>query len=178
MHATSRDFKENARAAINDATLQRAMTKLGFQAARAAAVSRLPEFDKLRDQARDIKNHVLENLDLYLERYESEMTRRGGQLHWCRTAEEACNTVLEICRRFGAKTVMVFGFSVSTLGILLLTQLSASSSYLSLFAPLNAAGSGFIQLHADTLDQGTGTLTLPLLTVTSALITSLSLRGA
>ena len=35
-----------------------------------------------------------------------------------------------LVQRFGAKPVMVFGFSVSTLGILLLTQLSASSSYL------------------------------------------------
>ncbi|HYB11114.1 MAG TPA: LutB/LldF family L-lactate oxidation iron-sulfur protein [Alphaproteobacteria bacterium] len=105
MQATSRNFKKNVHAAINDATLQRAMTKLGFQAARAAAVSRLPEFDKLRDQARDIKNHVLENLDLYLERYEAEMTRRGGQLHWCRTADEARAAVLEICRRLDAKIV-------------------------------------------------------------------------
>jgi len=105
MQPTSHDFKKNVHSAIHDATLQRAMTKLGFQASRAAAVARLPEFDKLRDQARDIKNHVLQNLDLYLERYETEMTRRGGTLHWCRTADEARQTVLDICRRLGARTV-------------------------------------------------------------------------
>ena len=60
-----------------------------------------------------------------------------------------------LMQRFGAKTVMVFGFSVSTLGILLLTQLSASSSYLSLFAPLMLFGAGnglaFVPLTSTSL---------------------------
>jgi L-lactate dehydrogenase complex protein LldF len=105
MEATSRSFKSNARSALVDAQLQGAMTKLGFREARAAAAARLPEFEELRDQGRDIKDHVLAHLDLYLERYESELTRRGGQLHWCADAEEARREVLAICRRLGAKTV-------------------------------------------------------------------------
>jgi L-lactate dehydrogenase complex protein LldF len=105
MQATSSNFKDNAQHALNDATLQRAISKLGFQAARAAAVARLPEFDELRDQAREIKDHVLENLDLYLERYEAEATRRGAKVHWCRTPAEAREAVLGICRRLDAKTV-------------------------------------------------------------------------
>lgn len=105
MQLTSHAFKKNAHQALGDAHLQRAMTKLGFHAARARAVARLPEFDALRDQAREIKNHVLENLDFYLERYEAEMTKRGGRLHWCRTPQEARDAVLAICRRLGAKTV-------------------------------------------------------------------------
>ncbi|HEY6781712.1 MAG TPA: MFS transporter, partial [Candidatus Dormibacteraeota bacterium] len=60
-----------------------------------------------------------------------------------------------LVQRFGAKPVMVFGFSVSTLGILLLTQLSASSSYLSLFAPLMLFGAGnglaFVPLTSTSL---------------------------
>jgi len=105
MQPTSNAFKENAHLALNDATLQRAISKLGFQAARAAAIARLPEFDKLREQARAIKDHVLANLDLYLERYEAEAQKRGTQVHWCRTPQEARDAVLAICRRLGAKTV-------------------------------------------------------------------------
>jgi L-lactate dehydrogenase complex protein LldF len=105
MQPTSHSFKSNAREALTDATLQRAISKLGFVAARAAAVERLPEFEALRDAGRDIKNHVLEHLDFYLERYEAELTKRGGEIHWCRTAEEACEAVLAICRRLGARTV-------------------------------------------------------------------------
>ncbi|HUC63428.1 MAG TPA: LutB/LldF family L-lactate oxidation iron-sulfur protein [Alphaproteobacteria bacterium] len=105
MEATSHAFKSNARHALEDAQLQRAMTKLGFREARAAAAARLPEFEELRDQGRDIKNHVLAHLDLYLERYEAELVKRGGQIHWCADAEEARRAVLAICRRLKAKTV-------------------------------------------------------------------------
>ena len=38
-----------------------------FIARRTAAVAALPEFEQLRDVARDIKNHTLANLDFYLE---------------------------------------------------------------------------------------------------------------
>ena len=62
MDATSLNFKNNARGAIADDPLQKALAKLavGFPLKRAQAAARLPEFEGLRDQARDIKNHVLE----------------------------------------------------------------------------------------------------------------------
>ncbi|MGH7608831.1 MAG: MFS transporter [Candidatus Dormibacteria bacterium] len=47
-----------------------------------------------------------------------------------------------LVERFGGKTVMVVGLTVSTSGILLLTQLSASSGYLSLLVPLVLFGAG------------------------------------
>ena len=58
-------------------------------------------------------------------------------------------------QRFGAKPVMVVGFTVSTLGMLLMTQLAASSSYLSLLAPLMLFGAGnglaFVPLTSTSL---------------------------
>ena len=62
MHvATSSAFKENAHRAIADAGLQKALARSGpsFIARRTAAVAALPEFEQLRDIARDIKNHAL-----------------------------------------------------------------------------------------------------------------------
>ncbi|MDX1606446.1 MAG: LutB/LldF family L-lactate oxidation iron-sulfur protein [Candidatus Competibacterales bacterium] len=107
MQATSTRFKDNARQALDDAALQRSLTRLraGFQDKRAAAMARLPEFDELRDRARDLKNHILGNLDFYLERFESEVRASGGQVHWARDAEEACRIVRDICREAGARTV-------------------------------------------------------------------------
>jgi L-lactate dehydrogenase complex protein LldF len=107
MQPTSPSFKENARAAIADDPLQAALGKLavGFPMRRLEAAARLPEFDGLRDQARDIKNHVLENLDHYLVAYEQKVTESGGHVHWCRDAKEARETILGICRNAGAKTV-------------------------------------------------------------------------
>ena len=106
MESKAHAFKDNARAAVADPQLKRALVhvKEGFIGKRAKAVGRLPEFEALRDAARDIKNHTLAHLDLYLERYESRVTEAGGQVHWCATAEDARATVLDICRRVGAKT--------------------------------------------------------------------------
>ncbi len=107
MESTAHAFKDNARAAIADPQLRRALShvKEGFIGKRAKAAARLPEFEALRDQARDIKNHTLEHLDLYLERYERKVIEAGGQVHWCPTAEDARQAVLDICRSAGARTV-------------------------------------------------------------------------
>ena len=108
MHvATSSAFKENAHRALADAGLQRALARSGssFIARRAAAVANLPEFEQLRDTARDIKNHTLANLDFYLEAYEAKVLASGGQVHWCADAEAARAAVLEICEAAGARTV-------------------------------------------------------------------------
>ena len=108
MHvATSPAFKENAHKAIGDAGLQKALARSGpsFIARRAAAVAGLPEFEQLRDTARDIKNHTLANLDFYLEVYEARVLASGGQVHWCQDADAARAVVLSICQRVGARTV-------------------------------------------------------------------------
>ncbi len=107
MDATSRDFTANSRRALADARLQEALHRLadGFPARRRDAVARLPEFDQLRAEARAIKDHVLENLDSYLERFAAQVEAAGGHVHWCRDAAEARQTVLDICRDAGARTV-------------------------------------------------------------------------
>ncbi len=88
--ATTPRFKQNAHEALADARLQRALVHArNFIPRRAAAAERLPEFDALSDSARDIKNHTLAHLDLYLETYELKVTEAGGVVHWARDAEEA-----------------------------------------------------------------------------------------
>lgn len=107
MQTTTPQFKENARSALANPQLQQALTKMkvGFVERRAQARAALPEFDALRDQARDIKNHTLEHLDLYLERFEEKVTAAGGCVHWARNAEEARRLVIDICRGVEAKSV-------------------------------------------------------------------------
>jgi L-lactate dehydrogenase complex protein LldF len=107
MQSTAADFEKNARDALADAKLRDALSRLshGFPLKRREAAARLPEFEQLRDTARDIKNHVLANLDFYLETFEDRVTQLGGKVHWCRTAADARDVVLDICRRAGAKTV-------------------------------------------------------------------------
>lgn len=100
-------FSDNARDALADTKLQDALERLshGFPERRRKAMARLPEFDDLRDAARDIKNHVLDNLDFYLERFEEKVIEAGGTVHWARDADEAQEIIVELCKDHNARTV-------------------------------------------------------------------------
>jgi L-lactate dehydrogenase complex protein LldF len=107
MEATTLDFENSAHAALENAALQSALAKIktGWVANRARAADRLPEFEALRDLGRDIKNHSLAFLDLYLQAFEAKVTERGGTVHWARDAAEARAVVLELCQAAGARSV-------------------------------------------------------------------------
>ena len=108
MESTTHAFKGNVRRALADDKLQDALARLsheGFPVNRQAAMDRLPEFDALRDTARDIREHVLDNLDFYLEQFEARVVEAGGKVHWARDAAQARDIILGICRNAGAGTI-------------------------------------------------------------------------
>ncbi|MDP6830328.1 MAG: LutB/LldF family L-lactate oxidation iron-sulfur protein [Alphaproteobacteria bacterium] len=100
-------FKENANVAMADENLRSAMTMLngGMIPNRQGAVDRLPEFEKLSQRGRELKDHVLAHLDFYLEKFERHCKASGGHVHWCSTPEDARQAVLKICRSVNAKSV-------------------------------------------------------------------------
>ena len=104
---TSPDFVDNSQKALLNSDLQIALGKVktGLVEKRASVTQELPEFESLRDQAREIKNHTLEHIDLYLEAYEKKVTESGGKVHWAETAHDARNIILNICNSVNAKTV-------------------------------------------------------------------------
>ena len=77
----------------------------GFVGNRAKAVARLPEFEALRDAARDIKAHTLAHLDLYLEAYEAKVAASGGTVHWAATPRRQRDRPRHLPARHGAKSV-------------------------------------------------------------------------
>jgi L-lactate dehydrogenase complex protein LldF len=107
MEITSPAFKDNARRALDDPQLQKAMgyVRAGFIDRRQKVVDELPEFEQLRDSASDIKNHTLDHLDLYLEAYEEKVRGAGGEVHYAETSADACEVILGICQRAGARIV-------------------------------------------------------------------------
>lgn len=107
MKNTTPEFKSNAAHALADENLQKAMghVQVGFIEKRQTVADALPEFEALRDNARDIKNHTLAHLDLYLEAYSEKVEEAGGHVHWAQTAQDAREIVLDICREAGARTV-------------------------------------------------------------------------
>jgi L-lactate dehydrogenase complex protein LldF len=104
---TSPAFKDNARAALGDKQLQRALSEVapGLAARRGAARAGLPEFEALRDLGRDIKDHTLAHLDLYLEEFERKASAAGSFVHFAPTAEDARRIVRSICREAKARVV-------------------------------------------------------------------------
>ncbi|MCI4661927.1 MAG: lactate utilization protein [Neomegalonema sp.] len=99
--STAHRFKENAHEALGNAQLRAALdqAKSGFVTKRAAARALVPEFDAMRDAARDLKDHVLAHLPDYLEAYEAQVLASGGHVHWAQTAQEAREIVLDIAGR-------------------------------------------------------------------------------
>jgi L-lactate dehydrogenase complex protein LldF len=100
-------FEANAAAALADSRLQAALSEVpfGFAAGRRRAKAALPEFEALRRIARDIKDHTLANLDLYLEAFERNAAAAGTQVHWAGDAAEAGDIILGLCREAGAHLV-------------------------------------------------------------------------
>lgn len=107
MQPTARQFADQARAALGDARLQRALSRVqeGFVEARRQAVALVPEFELWREQARAARERALDDLPAQLERFERAVLARGGEVHWARDAAEARALVLGICREAGAGRV-------------------------------------------------------------------------
>ncbi|MDH4982243.1 LutB/LldF family L-lactate oxidation iron-sulfur protein [Hyphomicrobium sp. D-2] len=100
-------FDADIDTALADAPLQRALADVpaGFVAGRRRAREELLEFEPLRRVARDIRDHALAHLDLYLEAFESNATKAGSRVHWAASGDDACRIVLDICRAAGARTI-------------------------------------------------------------------------
>ena len=107
MQSQSLSFKTNATKALLDADLKKALgnVKDGFIGKRAAAVALVPEWQQIRNEAKQLKNHVLENLDHYLLAYEAKVQENGGHVHWAATSSDANDIIVDICKSAGAKTV-------------------------------------------------------------------------
>ncbi len=100
-------FKARSDAALADATLKIAIDRTTGTAERkrAAALAKFPEYDAARSRGRAIKDHVIANLDHYLETFERNATASGAKVHWAATDTEACDIVIRLCREAGAKRV-------------------------------------------------------------------------
>ena len=92
------EFKQAAHRALNDPALRDALRKArgGFVDKRRQAVDALPEFEAIRDHAKQVKEHTLQHLDYYLELFERNAKEAGAVVHWARTGDEANRIVAQI----------------------------------------------------------------------------------
>jgi len=108
MKSTSRNFNRNAHRALHNATLQTALLRIkpGFVDHRRDSLANLADADELRARAKSIKEQTLARLDEYLVEFEKKVTANGGHVHWARTAEEANDIVVRLCKNANARSVI------------------------------------------------------------------------
>ncbi len=100
-------FRQAAIRALADTNLQAALKGAwaGFVEKRREAIAVFPTFSATQDQAIQIRNHTLANLDHYLREFERNTVKAGGQVHWASTTEEANQIVANICKRVKARRI-------------------------------------------------------------------------
>ena len=107
MKSTAHIFKYQTKIALKNVNLQNALarSKSHFIDKRRAAVNALPEFNRLRQRACEIKEHTLAHLDFYLEYFETQVHNSGGYVHWADTPQAACEQIVSICQATKAQRV-------------------------------------------------------------------------
>ncbi|MGV0953472.1 MAG: LutB/LldF family L-lactate oxidation iron-sulfur protein [Fluviibacter sp.] len=101
-------FKERARAAVNDPALRSnfrgAMDFL--MAKRAGQFSDAEELESLRNLGEQIRQYNLAKLPDLLQALEQKLTQNGIQVHWAETPDDANRIILGICQAHNARTMI------------------------------------------------------------------------
>ena len=107
MQVTSMQFKARSGQKLADQRLQQSLKKLSTKwvAGRAQAILELDDFEGTRDDAIARRNRALDNLDVWIERFESEATARGATVLFAETPADASRLVVEIARKHGVRKV-------------------------------------------------------------------------
>jgi L-lactate dehydrogenase complex protein LldF len=103
-----RSFPDAAREALADTQLRRNLghATSTIRAKRAAVVDEVPDWEALRDAGRGIKLDTMARLEELLVELETQVTARGGVVHWARDANEANAIVTDLVRATGASEVV------------------------------------------------------------------------
>ena len=99
-------FKDRAHDRLNDAKVQRAMRNFNLAGARTRGMLDMENLEDIRTSAAAIRDRSLEMLDVWLERFEKEATRRGVTVHWAETHEDANRIIVDIARANDVKKVI------------------------------------------------------------------------
>ncbi|MEW5725618.1 MAG: lactate utilization protein B, partial [Thermodesulfobacteriota bacterium] len=108
-------FRRTIDQALGNRFLQTALDRAtgSFKNTRTQAVAEYGDFEGLRRRAREAKDRVLADLDLYLTRLEAAVTAAGGKVFWAEDGAAAIDYVVRLAREKGARRV-VKGKSMTT----------------------------------------------------------------
>jgi L-lactate dehydrogenase complex protein LldF len=105
---TAPTFPMAARAAMGDTQLRKNVRHATdvIQAKRARVVGEMPDWQQLRETGKQIRQHTMQHLDVYLEQFEANCTKAGGVVHWARDAAEARQIIVDLVKATGSSEVI------------------------------------------------------------------------
>ena len=101
-------FKQRVEKQVHNEIMRRAVIKAQetIGANRQKMVDELGHWEEWRDLAKQIRNHVLANLDAYLYQLSEKVEQNGGHVFFAETAEEANDYILRVAREKNAKKIV------------------------------------------------------------------------
>ena len=102
------NFTDAARGFVADSALADKLhraTNLSLEK-RDKVVAGLPQWEDLRQRARQIKLHTLTHLDRYVEQFVAAAEQAGAVVHWAGDAKAAQELIVDIARRSGVQRVL------------------------------------------------------------------------
>lgn len=103
--AGAKDLVQRTEQALGDEYLRRSVrfTVERLSQAKSAATLEAGDWEDRRERGKQLREHVVENLDYYLERFSDNLETRGHGVHFASDAAEAREIVLGIVARAGAR---------------------------------------------------------------------------
>ena len=101
-------FEKDSEKAIRNESLQKALVNVTdrFRSQRNKASSEVPNWEELRNKARQKKKETIANLDKYLLQLEESVVNAGGKVHWAKDSNVACQIILNIAKEGQVKSVV------------------------------------------------------------------------
>jgi L-lactate dehydrogenase complex protein LldF len=101
------NFQRRVRDAIDNAFLQEALSNSPdrWRQEWGKRLDELAVGDELRERAQEIRRDVIENLNMYVGQFISNLQKNGIHIHRASDAANACATTVRIARSHGAKLV-------------------------------------------------------------------------
>jgi L-lactate dehydrogenase complex protein LldF len=105
-HAAKFDFHSLSVKSAGDERLKTAVTTATMKqyTGRQLKLMELPDSDKLRTLAGEIKQHTLDNLDYYLVQVKEAVEACGGHVHFASSGDQARQIILDIAKSRNCKT--------------------------------------------------------------------------
>ena len=104
----TKEFKTLAADTLADESIQKHLKTLysGFNQGRLEQAAATHNWEELRDRARQIKAHTIENLDHYLNMAAEKVEKAGGTVYFAKDSEAATKYVVDLAKKKGVRSII------------------------------------------------------------------------